>query len=138
MFKVITKTPGRRQWRRSCVFIVNLYKNFEQLNVSWVFIWFNGWKPFAVSHNVAKFSSFKNSESGDKIFSVCHVISTTTCLKGKKMFGVRAPPNHHTVKLDGHRHSSSKDITPLVYQMILPDHEIKESCEFMGRNSLPY
>ena len=29
------------------------------------------------------------------------------------MFGVGAPPSHHTVKLDGHRHSSSKDITPL-------------------------
>ena len=83
MFKVITKTSGRCQWRRSCVFIVNVYKNFEQLNVSWVFMWFNGWKPFALSHNVAKFSGFKNSESGDKIFSVCHVISTTTCLKGK-------------------------------------------------------
>ena len=44
MFKVSNKTPGRRHWRCSCVFIVNFEHishifpvsifNFEQVNVS--------------------------------------------------------------------------------------------------------
>ena len=41
--------------------------------------------------------------------------------------------SHNPVMFGEHRHCGSDDIMALVFQVISPDHVIKESCNFMGR-----
>ena len=46
--------------------------------------------------------------------------------------------NHQLVKFGDHRHCGSGDVMILGRQVILQDHVIKESCDFMGRISSRY
>ena len=41
--------------------------------------------------------------------------------------------SYHLAKFGSHRHFGSEDITFLVCHVILQDHTIKGSCDFMGR-----
>ena len=49
--------------------------------------------------------------------------------------------SYHPVKLGGHRHFGSEDIMISVCHVILQDHVIKGSCDFMTgahQNKLPF
>ena len=53
-----------------------------------------------------------------------------TQLYGKETLKV----SHHPTKFGGHRHGGSGDIVVLVYPVVLQDHLIKGSSDFMGRS----
>ena len=40
--------------------------------------------------------------------------------------------SNHYLKFGGHRHCSSEDIMVLICHVILQEHVIKASCNFMG------
>ena len=42
--------------------------------------------------------------------------------------------SHNPAKFGGHRHCDSRDINVLVSHVILKNHMIKVSCDFMGRS----
>ena len=46
--------------------------------------------------------------------------------------------NHQLVNFGGHRHGGTGDMMILVRHVILQDHVIQKSCEFMGRIPLRY
>ena len=45
---------------------------------------------------------------------------------------------YHPVKFGGHRHSDNGDIVLPVCHVILQDHMIKVSCDFIGRSLSRY
>ena len=45
---------------------------------------------------------------------------------------------NHTAKFGNHRDFGRDDIISSICHMTLPNHVLKESCEFMGANSLLY
>ena len=43
--------------------------------------------------------------------------------------------NHHPAKFSDHGHCSSRDIKLLVCSVLLKEHLVKGSCNFMGRSA---
>ena len=87
------------------------------------------WK---VCNHHARFGSHRHSVSGDKMFSDFHV---TSC---NHLFKWLTSKGHHFAKFSGHRPCGSSDTAATTIYVILQDHVIKGSGNFMEGNSSLY